>query len=42
MDDQKLEALRARYTGRNEAVIHDPHFAAVAGRMINQIGRAHV
>jgi agmatinase len=38
MDDQKLEALRARYAGRNEAVIHDPHFAAVAGRMINPSG----
>jgi len=34
----QLEALRARFGGANEAVIHDPHFRAVAANTIDASG----
>ncbi|WP_075217348.1 agmatinase [Mongoliimonas terrestris] len=36
MADDHLQALRARFGGDAESVIHDPHFAAVAGRVIDR------
>lgn len=36
MADDFIEALRARFGGDAEAVIHDPHFASVAGRVIDR------
>ena len=33
---EKLAALRARFGGANEAVIHDPHFRAVAANVIDE------
>lgn len=38
MDDTKLAALRERFSGANESVIHDEHFASVARRLINPSG----
>ncbi|AMG44023.1 agmatinase [Achromobacter ruhlandii] len=35
---EKLAALRARFGGANEAVIHDPHFRAVAANVIDDSG----
>lgn len=35
---EKLAALRARFGGANEAVIHDPHFRAVAANVIDASG----
>lgn len=35
---EKLAALRARFGGSNEAVIHDPHFRAVAANVIDDSG----
>ena len=35
---EKLAALRARFGGANEAVIHDPHFRAVAANVIDESG----
>jgi agmatinase len=34
----KLTALRARYTGENEAVIHDEHFRSIAVGVIDEKG----
>src|SRR2546427_6685962 len=31
----RLQALRARFGGANESVIHDPHFRAVAAHIID-------
>ena len=38
MDDGKLEALRRRFAGDNDRTIHDPGFAAVAGRLFDPEG----
>lgn len=35
---EKLAALRARFGGANDAVIHDPHFRAVAANVIDESG----
>ncbi len=37
-DAGRLQALRARFGGANEAVIHDPHFRAVASHVIDAGG----
>src|SRR5260370_7349694 len=34
----RLQALRARFGGANESVIHDPHFRAVAAHIIDASG----
>lgn len=38
MDATKLESLRSRFAGDNEAMIHDTHFAAIADRLIDPKG----
>ncbi|MCQ0988104.1 agmatinase [Jiella marina] len=38
MDENKLNALRARYSGENERAIYDPGFAAVADRLFDKKG----
>ena len=35
---RKLQALRERFGGANEAEIHDPHFRAIAANVINDSG----
>ena len=35
---EKLQALRERFGGANEAEIHDPHFRAIAANVINDSG----
>lgn len=38
MDRTRLEALRARFGGENDAKVYDPHFASVAARLIDPKG----
>ncbi|WP_082490812.1 agmatinase [Aureimonas sp. Leaf454] len=38
MDETKLAALRERFSGTEESVIHDAHFAGIAKRLINPSG----
>jgi len=38
MDKNRLDTLRQRYSGENEAALYDPHFAAVASHQINPSG----
>jgi guanidinopropionase len=38
MDKSRLDTLRQRYSGENEAALYDPHFAAVASHQISPSG----
>lgn len=38
MDKSRLDRLRERYSGANEAALYDPHFAAVAAHQISPSG----